>query len=84
MGGELAAGAVVQARAERVQEAAAAVVGAAAAEPDHEAADAAVEQTRDELADAARRAVLDMRAHAVGVGDADDLRDLDHRRACRR
>ena len=65
--------------AEGRQESAAAVVGAAAAEAHHEAAHAGVEQALHELAQAARRARPDGGAHRDRIGDADDLRDLDHR-----
>jgi hypothetical protein len=64
--------------AERVQRSAAAVVGAAPAQADHEPAHACVEQMNDELADAARRALGHRSAHRGGIGDPHHLRDLDH------
>ena len=58
---------------------AAAVVGAAAAQPDHEAAHARIEQRGNHVADAARGAVLDRCRHGGCIGDTDHLRHLHHR-----
>ena len=81
VGGSCAPARVEQRERRAREQAAAAVVGAAAAQPDHEAAHAAVEQR---ARPARRRRASSGRSTGVGmparVGDADDLRDLDHRR----
>ncbi len=74
---DVAAGGVDDAKAERRQHSRAAVVGAAAAQADHETAHAGAEQRRDHFAHAPGRACRDFGRHAVGVGDADDLRRFD-------
>ena len=53
------------------------VVGAAATQPDHEAAHTVVQQRANQFTDARGRSVTDRRGHPGGIGDADDLRDFD-------
>ena len=67
-------------QAQRHEHARAAVVGAAAAQADHESAQALVEQRANKFTHSARRAFAHIRRHAVAIGNADDLRGLEHRR----
>ncbi len=71
--------AVQEREPERLEKAGAAVVGAAAAQADHETRDAAVEEGAHQQARAAARARSHGYPHAGGIRDADDRRDLDHR-----
>ncbi len=71
-------------QAERCEQAAAAVVGAAAAKSDHESAHAAIEQCDDELAYAAGAAPAHGLRHARGIGEAHHLRHFNDCGAARR
>ncbi len=64
---------------ERREQAGAAVVGAAAAQPDHEAANARVEAIAYQLADAQGRAMFDVDRRDGRIGQPHDLRDFEHR-----
>ena len=70
---------IEQLHAERGQHARAAIVGAGAAQADHELPQPAIEELGHQLADAARAALFDIDRGAVRIGEADDLRGFDDR-----